>query len=470
MIHRTAAAFALAGLLAAWLVGLTFIPAPLADTATPLFPLAVGAVAALSVMAMVWWLDPAYALSGAILLTPFAGNWPQLGVPGPLSPDRLLLAAGILGALLPSPATAGRPRLRITGAHWLLALAACYALTSAFVVGTLHDRDAVLKIVDAFGIMPFLLFLVAPVVFRTQRQRRLLLGTLVVLGSYLAPTVIFEMSGVDALVFPKYILDATYGIHVERGRGPFADAVANGLALYACAVACGIAAATWRTWPARAYAVMVGLLCIVGAFLSLERSVWIGAVFGTSLAMLATRGLRRYMVIVLVAGAAAIGSALLVIPGLYDTVHTRVTERGILWDRKNLARAALNMVEARPLFGFGWSRFTAESDDYFQQSFDYPLTATHAGVHNTPLTYAVDLGLVGMSLWLLGVVLGVGGALATRGPPDLLPWRVGLLAIASAYLVVMSSVPPTTWLNRSLWLFAGVVYAGRYRIASASQV
>jgi O-antigen ligase len=467
MIARAAAIVALCVVVGLEITALALAPPALADTATALFPLAMGAVLALSLAVMVWWLDPAYALSGAILLTPFAGNWPQLGVPGPLSPDRLLLAAGILSALVRVPAIADRPRLRITGAHWLLALAAAYAVVSAFAAGTLFERDALLKIVDAFGIMPFLLFLVAPVVFRTAHQRRVLLGTLVALGSYLAPTVIFEMAGLDALVFPKYIVDPTYGIHVERGRGAFADAVANGLALYACAVACGIAAATWRSWAARAYAATVGLLCIVGAFLSLERSVWIGAVFGTSLAMLATRGLRRYLAIVLVAGAAAIGAALVTVPGLYDTVHTRVTERGILWDRKNLARAAINMVEAKPLFGFGWSRFTSDSADYFHQSFDYPLTATHAGVHNTPLTYAVDLGLVGMTLWLLGVVLGVGGALATRGPPDLLPWRVGLLAVASAYLVVMSSVPPTTWLNRSLWLFAGVAYAGRYLPARA---
>jgi putative inorganic carbon (HCO3(-)) transporter len=469
MIARAAALVALSVVVGLELTALALAPPALAETATALFPLMMGAVAAASMLVMVWWLDPAYALSGAILLTPFAGNWPQLGVPGPLSPDRLLLAAGILGALLRVPPVADRPRLRIGGAHWLLALAAVYALISAFVAGTLFERDPLLKIVDAFGIMPFLLFLVAPVVFRTPRQRRVLLGTLVALGSYLAPTVIFEMSGLHALVFPKYIVDPTYGIHPERGRGPFADAVANGLALYACAVACGIAVATCRTWAARMYAATVGLLCIVGAFLSLERSVWIGAVFGTSVAMLATRSLRRYLVIVLVAGAAAIGSALVAVPGLYDTVHTRVSERGILWDRKNLARAAVNMVAAKPLFGFGWSRFSSESTEYFQQAFDYPLTATNAGIHNTPLTYAVDLGLVGMTLWLIGVVLGVGGALATRGPPDLLPWRVALLAVASAYLVVMSSVPPTTWLNRSLWLFAGVAYAGRYLPARAER-
>jgi hypothetical protein len=78
------------------------------------------------------------------------------------------------------------------------------------------------------------------------------------------------------------------------------------------------------------------------------------------------------------------------------------------------------------------------------------------------LTYAVNLGLIGVTLWLGGLLLGVGGALGTRGPPDLLPWRVGLLAVALATLVVLNATPPTAWGNRMLWLLAGVVVAGRY--------
>jgi O-antigen ligase len=162
--------------------------------------------------------------------------------------------------------------------------------------------------------------------------------------------------------------------------------------------------------------------------------------------------------------------SLALIPGLSTSVTQRANNKSTVWDRKNLARAALNMVEAKPLFGFGWGRFTSESRDYFQQAFDYPLTATEAGVHNTPLNYAVDLGLVGMTLWLVGVVCGIGSALTTRGPPDLARWRVGLAAIAMAYLVVLNSVPPTAWLNRSIWLFAGVVYSGRYIAADISHL
>lgn len=459
LLWNAAAAAAALGAMAYVLIHL---PVDVAQRAAPHYVPALALITVVSMAVVIWYVDPAYTLSAAILLTPFAGNWPQLGVPGPLSPDRLLLAGGILAVLLRAPPVRNRPKLQFSAIHWVLAVAALYALGSALIAGTLTDREALFKIIDAFGVMPFLIFLVAPLAFATARQREVLLFTFVALGVYLALTTIFETANLDGLVWPKYILDPNYGIHQGRGRGPFADAVANGLALYTCAVACAIAVRAWRSPLSRGTAMATGLLCIVGAFLSLERSVWIGVVLGTIVAMLATSGLRRYLIPVALGVAVAVSASLVLIPGLSQRVHERATNSGTVWDRKNLARAATNMIEAKPLFGFGWSRFTADSADYFQQAFDYPLTATDAGLHNTPLTYAVELGLVGATLWFVGVIFGIGTALTTRGPPELRPWRVGLLAIALASLVVSNSVPPTAWLNRSIWLFAGVVYSARY--------
>lgn len=445
-----------------FIAALAALPQSQVERAAAQYVPAVAAVTLASMAVVVWRVAPAYTLSAAIFLTPFAGNWPRLGVPGPLSPDRLLLAGGILAVLLRAPPIADRPRLRLGPAHWALALAVVYGLVSAFVAGTLTDRDDLLKLVDAFGIMPFLVFLVAPLAFRTRQQRGVLLATFVALGAYLGLTTLFETLKLDALVFPSYILDPKYGIHSGRGRGPFVDAVANGLALYTCAVMCAIAATTWRARRARAAAGAVALLCIVGTLLCLERSVWIGAALGTFVAMLATPRTRRALVPIAAAAAIAIVAALALIPGLSEQATKRTNDKQTLWDRRNLARAAVNMVEAKPLLGFGWARFTKDSSDYFQQAFDYPLTATRAGVHNTPLTYAVELGLLGTTLWVLGLVLGIASALMSRGPPDLAAWRVGLLAVAAASLFVLNAVPPTTWPNRALWLLAGVAYAGRY--------
>jgi putative inorganic carbon (HCO3(-)) transporter len=439
-------------------------PAGAAEHGASLYPRAVGLLIAISVGYLVWQLDPAYSISAAVLLSPFAGNWPRLGVPGPFSPDRLLLAGGMLAVLVRSLQAADGPRLRLTATHALLALAAVYALASAFFAGTLSENDSFLRLVDTFGIMPFLLFLTAPLAFGTQQQRRVLLLAFVVLGAYLGLTVVFETVGLDALVFPKYILDPHYGIHAGRGRGPFVEAVTNGLALFTCAVVCAIAVAQWRGSRARILAGAIGLLCLVGVFLCLERSVWIGAALATCVGMLATRGARRYLIPVIVALGIGVGATLVLVPGLQHRVTQRVDQKETIWDRRNLARAAINMVDARPLVGFGWARFQRDSASYFQQANDIPLTATSFGVHNTPLAYAADLGLIGVTLWALGLLFGVGAALAARGPPDLLPWRVGLLTVGVATLVVISAVPPSAWPNRAIWLLAGVAYSGSYAV------
>jgi putative inorganic carbon (HCO3(-)) transporter len=430
-----------------------------------------GAACAIGLAAcVVWHLDPAYTLSLGLFLSPIAGNWQQLGIPGPLSPDRLLVIGGIGQVLLRAPPIRNRPRLRRHPSHFILGLAALYALSSAFVARTLFTNAGSAGIIDAFGILPFLVFAAGPIVFRAPRARQVLLVMLVTLGAYLSLTVVFEMAHIDALVFPKYILNPSYGIHVGRGRGPFVDAVANGFACFACAVACGIAVIGWSGRAARIAASLTGVLCFVGAFLSLERSVWIGAVLATVVTMLVTRRLRRYLLPVAAVVALVVVGPIALSPSLRSRVLARYGQIGTVWDRENLTVAAVNMIRARPLTGFGWDRFQAQSTDYFRQSDNYPLTATTASIHNYLLLYAVELGLPGVTLWVAGVLLGVGSALLTRGPPELEPWRVGLLAIFLMFVVVSNSVPPTLFQNLVLWLWAGVVFSGRYLSEADSTV
>lgn len=411
---------------------------------------------------LLWRVDPAYTFSVAIFLSPLAGNWQELGFPSGVDPDRILLSFAILQVVFRAPPVRTRPRFKIVPAHVLLALAVVYVAASAYFAGTLTQKDPLFKLIDAFGILPFLTFLAAPIAFRTSHQRRILLFTLVVLGAYLGLTTLFEMTHLNALVWPRYILNPQYGIHYGRGRGVFVDAVANGFALFVCATACGVAVATWSSGWARTLAALIALLCFVGSFLSLERSVWIGAAAATIAMMLSARELRRYLVPVVVVGALAILAALAYIPGLRSAASTRANEVGTIYDRENLTVAALNMIEARPLTGFGWQRFQDDSLLYFRQSQDYPLTATANGVHNFLLSYAVDLGLPGLALWLAGVMAGVGSALLTRGPPDLRPWRIALVGVVVIFAVVSDSVPPSLFPNLSLWLFAAVAFSGRY--------
>jgi putative inorganic carbon (HCO3(-)) transporter len=431
----------------------------------PTFFVGLAAIATFVAAAYIMWnVEPTYILCAALFLSPISGSWQQLGIPGYAAPDRLLLIAGIAAIVIRAPGAADRPTLRIAPAHRIMLVTVLYAAASALVAGTLTHKSSFFKLFEAFGILPFALFLVAPVAFRTSRQRDVLLRTFIALGAWLGLTTIFEYVHLDALVWPKYILDPNYGIHAGRGRGPFVEAVTNGYALYVCAVACAVAAWRWRARRSHVIvATAVALISIAGTVMCLERSAWLGAVLGTIVAGAAARDARRFLPVVVATLVVVVAASVVVVPGLRDKVTQRSNDKGTIWDRKNLNRAAFNMIEARPLVGFGWDEFLEHDQDYFQQAADYPLTnVSTTNIHNSALTYAVGLGLIGVLMWLACLLTGVGGALASRGPPDLYPWRIALLAVATSYLVVTNFTPPSVFPNFSLWLFAAVAWSGRY--------
>jgi putative inorganic carbon (HCO3(-)) transporter len=423
-----------------------------------LLPVATIAVPAAGYLALA--LDPAIMLTLAVVLTPFAGNWQQLGIPGVLAPDRLLIAATIVLVVVRAATGRGEPLPRPRPVHFVLALATLWTVCSALISHTLFQRAPLLKIVEAYGVFPFLIFYLAPVIYTTRRKREMLLTALVVLGAYLGLTVLFEMAHVNALVWPKYILNPTYGLQFGQGRGPFADAVANGMGLYVCGLAAAVAAVRWRG-RARVAAGAVIALCAIGLMLTLERSVWTGAAAGTLVTLLTFSRLRRYAIPVFLTAAVALGLALVLIPGLSAKASARASDQESVWDRENLTVAALRMIAARPLTGVGWARFTDTSEPYFQQSPNFPLTATNIDIHNYFLSYAAELGLPGLLLWLAGLLMGGFGALATRAPPELVPWRMAFLGLAVCFLFVANSVPPTVFQNEAFWLWAGVLWGAR---------
>lgn len=425
-------------------------------------------VFAIVVLCLTAYVDIAWLFGIAIALSIFSGNWRQLGVPNLLSPDRIMLIVALVTFLVRDPSIGRRPFVRMTPTHVVLLVAVAFAICSAVAAGTIGERPAIYTLVDRFGIGPFLIFVCAPVVFATAHQRRILLGILLAVGAYLGLTAFFEGVGPHALVFPKYILDPGYGFQPGRARGPFAESAVNGVALFYSAVAAAVAFATMRRRWVRYLAAAIAALCAFDLIFTLQRSVWIGAGVATLVTCLAVPALRRYVVAVVAVGAVAVVSAFFLVPGLQDRVDQRVNDQRTTWDRKNLNRAAENMIEARPLSGFGWGTFQARSGPYFEQSSDYPLTNTSGEVHNVFLSNAVELGLPGTALWLLGLAMAVGGAIFVRGPPELYPWRIGLLAIAVMWLIVANLIPMVqAFPNEILWLWAGVAWPWRYAPAAA---
>ncbi|HET6999122.1 MAG TPA: O-antigen ligase family protein [Solirubrobacterales bacterium] len=416
------------------------------------------------------FVDIAWLFSGAVAMTLFSGHWRDLGFPGLLSPDRLLLVVAFVVFLLRDPSLGRRAYFRLTPTHVVLVLAAAFAICSAVAAGTIAETSTLFPLLDRFGLVPFLLFAAGPVAFASEHQRRILLGTFLAIGAYLGLTSLFTGLGLDSLVFPRYIVELGPEVQAGRARGPFGDSAINGVALFYCAVAAAVAYVTIpKTWV-RNLALAIGALCVFDLIFTQQRSVWIGALAAALCAAAAAPPLRRRLPLALGLAAVALLAAFVLVPGLHQQTTERIGNQRTEWDRLNLNKAATNMIAERPLLGFGLGTFKEKSGPYFEQDQDFPLTNTTGELHNVFLSNATQLGLLGASIWLLGLVLAVGGAIAMRGPPQLYPWRIGLLAIAVMWLVVANLVPMVqAFPNQVLWLWAGVVWPWRYtRIGSES--
>jgi putative inorganic carbon (HCO3(-)) transporter len=413
--------------------------------------------------------EPAWPLSLGIAATIFGGYWSQVGSPLPL--DRVLFGIGLFSLILRARSPADVLGRKPSGIHLLLVCAALYAISSAIFAGTIGNRTATFTLLDRFGIVPFILFAVAPAAFPDQRRRRILLGMLTVVGAYLAYTSIFGWLGPRSLVIPNYIVDPSIGIHADRARGPFAEAGADGLALFECGVAAIMLRAMKIDRRISLAATAVIAACALSIVLTLTRAIWVGSSVALVVTLLATRETRRYFVPATVAGLAMVIAALAVVPGFSSEASSRTNDQRPIWDRNNINNAALRMVEERPLLGFGWFTFQTRSIDYIRLGPDYPITGANVQEHNVFLSNAAELGLIGTLLWGTALAIAVGGAILRRGPPELVWWRIGLVAIATQWFVVANFVPLYfAFSNALLWLWAGVTSARHSDVTDSSPV
>jgi O-antigen ligase len=419
--------------------------------------LALAALAGVVLIYLVLTIDPAWILTAGIVTTMFAGHWEQFGLSTTASPHRVLLIAGLAAVIFRAPGARDRPKIEFRPVHFVLAAAFAYAVISAIGAGTIDRSNAYFGLLDEFGLLPFMMFLVAPVAFATERQRQILLGSLVAVGGYLAVTAVLEKLDLRDLVFPSYINDPNVGTHFDRSRGPFTEAGANGLALFACGTAAAIALIQWRRPWQRVCAAFVVVLTPVAVVLTATRSVWLAAVVGAVVAVVTTASLRRFVVPIAAAGVIAVAVAFAAIPGVADQVRERQSDKGSVQERENTTAAGLRMVGDRPLIGFGWDRANDNIEPYFRLDPDIPPKGQHAGFHNIYLQYGVALGVLGLGLWLLGGIMAIAGAMSHRAPPSLRPWQAGLRGFVAAWAVLGLSTPGSySFSTFLLWTWAGV--------------
>ncbi len=309
-------------------------------------------------------------------------------------------------------------------------------------------------------VVPFALFLCAGHVFDEKKKLRQLEVFCIVVLAYLTLTAIFFLLGVDSLIFPTYILDPNLGIHAGRARGPFLQAVANGVTLNLLGIV-ALDSFRRRRWP------FLVPLCLTGLPLAVlatkTRAVWLS--FGLTLLLLAfwphsrrirvaSRALIFFCVLGTLVGLTLIGSD--------SSLTSRLEDRSPLEFRRSVYRAGFEMFLEKPWLG--WSA------DSIQPQLEQRIPEFHQDeffFHNNYLELAVQHGLLGVSLylWLIADLFRLGGS---RIPSDRLPedclldsgfrslWPVMLgVYLLNACFVVMSY----QFVNGLLFTFAGILAA-----------
>jgi O-antigen ligase len=247
-------------------------------------------------------------------------------------------------------------------------------------------------------VVPFALYHVAGSVFDdAASMRRFETFVLVVLG-YLCLIAVFSLFGVKGLIFPRYIVDEGLGIHADRARGPFLQAVANGVTLNMMGL---VAVDSFRRKRIRGFPALMLLAALPLAILATQtRAVWLSFA-GSILILLVVSSsprARRACLCMILAG----GVGLLTAVSFDDaktSLYDRLEERGPVEFRVVMYRTGLEMFLERPLIGWGDDELQPELakrvDGFHQRAFFF---------HNTYLEIAVQHGLVGLALYLWVVV------------------------------------------------------------------
>ncbi|MDO5627805.1 MAG: O-antigen ligase family protein [Mobilicoccus sp.] len=393
-----------------------------------------------------------WLISLAVAGQAFAGSWGLYGVPVPL--DRPVLLAGLVAfALHPDVRSY---RFRLLPLHLVMAAGIAWVVASMIWFDTLTDTVAIFALLDAFGIVPFLLFVIAPIVYGTSARRDVLAGLLTGLGLYIGWVSVAQGLSLYGLVFPQSILQPDHG-HFDRALGPSLQVASNGLALLACGTFAGVYAARHRGWR-RWVASLSFLLCLAGVFFTLTRSMWLAALVAIGIVVLTERRLRLPALGLGVVGLLAGGLILSAVPGVAQNALQRAETSRSVFDRLNANEAAVRVVTERPLTGVGFQRFHQVAEDWVRLAPTYPITNTHIDVHNVPLGYAAELGLPGVLLWVVPLLYALWSALRGRRDPGASDYRLAAVAFAVAWFIVAMLVPLKYALPMSvLWLLLGMV-------------
>lgn len=305
------------------------------------------------------------------------------------------VAFGLLLVTVAGRLVVNRERLHTYAATWpmlaLLLLGLRGVMTQAY-------QAQSWSLLAAKWIVPVVLFHVAGIVFRDDAALRRFEIFLIVALLYLAAVSVFFLFDLQSLIFPRFILDEGIGIHAARARGPFLQAVANGVSLSLLGL---LALHSFDRKRLRGLLALVLFAAVPLALLATRtRAVWLGAAVAVALLAMFAPSARLRRSGWMLAGIAVAGLAAFLAHRASSNEFTeRIADRSPVDFRLDMYRAGWEMFTEKPLKGWG-------SEGRIQPEIERRISNFHPEYylfHNTYLELAVERGVIGLSLyaWLM---------------------------------------------------------------------
>ena len=263
------------------------------------------------------------------------------------------------------------------------------------------------SIIASKYIVPFALFHIAVLVFRGASQRKHLEIFVILALAYLVFIAIAFLLDARSLIYPRFILDESLGFHPDRARGPFLQAVANGVSLNILGILL-LALSQKR----KIVVSVLWLLLPLAVLATMTRAVWIA--FAVSTVVLGFRLVQRRVLalctLLAIVGLLAGVSISLSNHSLKAALWDRTGERGPVDARLAVYDAGWAMFEERPFTGWAAGGMYAELARRME---GYQLRTFY--VHNTYLALLVEFGVPGLALYV--ILFYNLFRLCWRGPP-----------------------------------------------------
>ena len=249
------------------------------------------------------------------------------------------------------------------------------------------------SIIASKYIVPFTLFHISVLVFREATPRKHFEIFVLLALAYLVFIAIAFLLDARSLIFPRFILDESLGFHPDRARGPFLQAVANGVSLNMLGILV-IAFPLGR----RVIGKLLWLALPLAVLATMTRAVWIS--FAASTVVLGFRLLKHRLLAacsLLAAAGIVLGLAMAFSNhSLKTALGDRTGERGPVEARLAVYDAGWAMFQERPFTGWPARDMYAELGRRME---GYHLRTFY--VHNTYLALLVEFGVPGLALYVI---------------------------------------------------------------------